>query len=170
MTIFRHGHVFIAPLIICNLLLATSATAQISNPPNVAGQIAAAVPVCVVPPAPDTYTGSVGTQPACMPPQDASRATQVQTTNAQTASDGGFAGNWAVPFATAPQYAHAEINSATSPFVCQVTTATSTSYSGKCFQVASTTLPGTLLALNGLVVSPVVSATSGLTVKIIARQ
>lgn len=161
-------------LLIAALAFATPATAQITNPPDVSSQIsnsiAAAMPVCSTVPASDTYTGSVGTLPPCMPPMDAARATQVQSTSATTASDGTFSGTWRTPFATVPQYAHAEVNSSTTPFVCQIATATAAGYSGKCFQVASTTLPGTLLALGGLVVNPMNAASGGLAVKIIARQ
>jgi hypothetical protein len=123
----------------------------------------------MVPPQ-DTYTGSVGTAAQCTPRSDATRPTQVQSTSAVTISDGSFSGNWPTAFATIPSYAHAEIYASATPFICTINTTTATGYTGKCFQVISTTLPGTLLALSGLVVSPVASVAAGLTVKVIARQ
>lgn len=127
-------------------------------------------PVCTVVMPQDTYTGSVGTQAQCTPRRDATRPTQVQSTSVVTGSDGSFSGPWPIAFATAPAYAHAEIYATSTPYICQINTATVSGYTGKCYQVISTTLPGTLLALGGLVVSPVSSVAAGLTVKVIARQ
>lgn len=157
-------------------VLGQQAYAQVAYPPAdlssyvTTAALTVAVPPCATPPASDTYTASAGSSTACMPRIDASRATQVQSTSVVTLSDGTFNGSFPVAFAATPSYAHAEINSTSVPYICQMGVVTTTTYSGKCFQVASTTLPGTLLALSGLVVSPIVTTTAGLTVKIIARQ
>lgn len=148
---------------------------QVAYPPSVTqtdlqAAIAAATPDDCGVPAADTYTGTAGSGPRCMPKADAARPTQVQTSNSTTAADGTFSGTWPVPFATAPSYARADINTVDRPHICSVLTTTATGYSGKCYAVASTTLPGTLLALGGLVVSPVINPTAGLAVRVIARQ
>lgn len=140
------------------------------TPADVQSAIVAATPATCGTPQSDTYTGTAGSGVRCMPREDNARRTQVQSATATTASDGTFSGNWAAAFASVPMYAHAEINSANTPFVCSIITTTAIGYTGKCFAVASTTLPGTLLALNGLVVSPIVNASAGQAVRIIARQ
>lgn len=157
------------------------ALGQISNPGSgvdaiarqAAADAAASVPpVCSVVPARDTYTGTVGTGAPCTPKVDNTRPTQVQAVTATTASDGTFTATFSPAFPSTPSYVHAEIGSSTNPFVCQIdmTNVTVSSASGKCFQVVTTTLPGTLLALNGLLVSPIAPTTAGLTVRVIARQ
>jgi len=153
----------------------TVAQAQVTYPPTVTASdvtaaITAATPNPCSTPLPDTYTGSAGSASPCMPRQDATRPTQVQSGTTATDSTGNFSGTFAVPFGSAPSYVHAEINSLTNPFICQIGSATATGYTGRCFAVASTTLPGTLLALSGLVVSPITPTTAGQVVKVIARQ
>lgn len=156
-------------------MMILAALLQVAYPPSITqtdldSAITAATPSDCGVPAQDTYTGSAGTGPRCMPKADASRPTQVQTSTASTAADGTFSGTWPVPFSATPSYARADINVADRPHVCSVLTLTAVSYTGKCYAVASTTLPGTLVALGGLVVSPVTNPSTGLTVRVIARQ
>lgn len=136
--------------------------------------IANATPPDCPAPLSDALVASAGTQPKCMPRPDAQRATQVQSTTAITNSDGTFSGTWPVPFANAPtgRLAEVEVTSATAaPYKCAFITGgvTATGYSGKCWQIVATTLPTTLAALGGLVVSPIQNAAAGLTVRITGR-
>lgn len=168
------------------LLIAAPASAQDSYPPvnpatyatkgEVSSAITAATPSDCGMPASDTYTGSAGSGSRCMPRADASRRTQVQTATAITVTNGDFSGTWQdsagnpTPFPATPSYARADINVADRPHVCSVLTVTAAGFSGRCYAVASTTLPGTLTALGGLVVSPITNPSTGLTVRVIARQ
>lgn len=156
------------------------AIGQVSYPPGVqpadvqAAVASAMPPVCPVL-LPDTLTGSVGTQPQCTLRQDATRPTVIQATTVITASDGSFSGTWPTPFASTPVFrsAQVEITSAQQPPIdCSFIagTVTATGFTGKCAQLTSTTLPTVATSLLGLVVSPIVNAAGGQTVRIVGRQ
>lgn len=178
-------------LLACLIFGAMPAKAQMYSPPqdtsalqaqaNMAVNSANAAlnqipPICSTVPAMDTTNGSAGTAAPCTPPADNSRPANVQLATATggaaivTASDGSFSGVWPRAWLAAPGYAHAEIFGVSTPYVCMIVTATVTAVTGKCSQAATTTLPGTLLALGGLLVNPFSAAPGGLTVKVIGRQ
>lgn len=141
--------------------------------PDVSGQINAAIaaatpPACGVP-LPDTLTGSAGVANTCMPRSDATRPTVVQALSATTVADGTFTANWAVAFSATPTIATADALGGTPPYICSVTAKTATTVTGKCFQIVATTLPSTVTAIQGLVVSPIANPGAGLTVMIVGR-
>lgn len=139
---------------------------------DVQAAITAATPAPCATPAADTLNGTAGVGLPCMSRPDATRPTAVQAGNVVTASDGTWAITFARPFSSALPYVHAEVVTpgAALPYDCNVTTRSATGATGKCFQSTTTTLPGTLLALSGLVVSPFSNTTSGLSVMVIARE
>lgn len=162
------------------LTAGVAAQAQLTNPGSVdpvalANAISAMTPApCPVPSA-DTLNGSAGTSPVCMTRPDASRPTQVQRLTVTTAADGTFSGTWPAAFTAAPvtYWAVADVNSVTSaPYHCSFVagTVTATAFSGKCWQIVATTLPTTVAALSGLVVSPLQNAAAGVTVRVSGRQ
>lgn len=87
-----------------------------------------------------------------------------------TLADGSFSGTWPMTLTVAPSRAHAWIESAATPYLCQIATRTTTGYTGKCWQLISTSLPLLATSLLGLVVSPVANPAAGLTVNVLARQ
>lgn len=162
------------------LIAGVAAQAQLTNPGSVdpvalANAISAATPAPCPVPSPDTLNGSTGTLPTCMTRADATRPTLVQSNTAVTAGDGTFAGTWPTPFNAAPvgRFAEVEVTSASAaPYKCAFIagSVTATGYAGKCWQIVATTLPTTVAALSGLVVSPVQNAAAGLTVRVTGRQ
>jgi hypothetical protein len=153
---------------------AASIAATAVQPADLSNAIAAATPGDCPAPMGDALVASAGTQPRCMPRPDAVRATQVQRTSVVTAADGSFSGTWPVAFPSAPGWYQADIDIAgvsTAPYKCSFVagTVTATSFTGKCTQLVSTTLPATVTALLGLTVSPIQNASSGLTVRIAGR-
>ena len=163
-------------LILAALCVASSVPAQVINPgagvstAQVQNAIDAATPDTCGTPLPDNFIGSPGVGNRCMPRIDMVRPSRDRTTFVTTGADGTFSGTWPVAFATDPSYADAKINSSDKPFVCQISTQTAVGFTGRCFAIASTTLPGTILALGGLVVSPITNPTAGLTVRVFGRQ
>lgn len=150
-------------------------TSQFASKADLSNAVAAATPSDCPAPLSDGLTATAGVQPRCMPRQDAQRATVVQASTVMTAADGSFIGTWPVPFATAPtaRSATVEIASGTSaPFVCSFIagSVTTTGFTGRCFQLVSTTLPATVTALVGLTINPVANAAGNLTVRVTGRQ
>jgi hypothetical protein len=142
------------------------------NAPNSAGAATSnAGPVCSNAPAPDTYGGTAGTGTPCTPRQDAARPTQVQTPSApvSTASDGTFSGSWKANFAANPSTTWAQANVTSAPYICQAV-GTTAGFTGKCWQLTTTTLPSVLTGLYGLVISPFSNPAAGIPVSVGARQ
>lgn len=133
--------------------------------------LAATVPVaCTTTPMPDTLVGSVGTATPCSPRPDNTRPTVIQAKNTTTASDATWSVTFDTAFASTPIYADARVYGSTTPYICTVSSLSATAASGKCFQLVTTTLPTLATSLLGLVVSPFVTAGSGLSVRVVARQ
>lgn len=133
-------------------------------------KIAAATPDPCTPPMADTLVASAGSGPRCMPRTDATRATVIQAKTTITATDSTWAVTFDAAFPTIPIYADARVYGASQPYLCTVQTLTTAGASGKCYQLVATTLPTVATSLLGLVVSPVSSAASGLSVRVVARQ
>jgi hypothetical protein len=129
------------------------------------------VPVpCGVTPSPDTLAGSPGAA-SCYVPRDATRPTVVQAANITTDSNGAWSVTWARPFASAtPVVNPLPVNTGTLPILCNVATRSGTGASGKCWQSTSTTLPGTLATIVGLVISPFAVPASGASVMVLGRE
>ena len=125
---------------------------------------------CGVVPTADTLMGSAGTA-GCYVPKDASRPTSVQAANVSTDGTGAWSVTWARAFASpAPVVNPLPVNTGTLPILCNVAARSATSASGKCWQSTSTTLPGTLAALVGLLISPFAAPASNAAVMVIARE
>lgn len=125
---------------------------------------------CDTVPLRDTLTGTIGTGSPCTTRPDATRPTVIQAKTTVTAADATYSVTFDAPFASTPIYADARVYGASQPYLCTVTTLTATGAAGKCFQLVATTLPVASTALLGLVISPIASAASGLSVRVVARQ
>jgi hypothetical protein len=80
-------------------------------------------------------------------------------------------GTWARSFTSAaPVVNPPPVNTGTLPILCNVAARSATSASGKCWRSTSTTLPGTLAALVGLLISPFAAPASNAAVMVIARE
>lgn len=131
----------------------------------------AAVPApCNTIPMQDTLTGSVGAGTPCTTRPDATRPTVIQAKTTTTAADATYSVTFDQPFTTTPIYVDARVTGQAQPYLCTVTTWSTTGASGKCFQLVATTLPVVSTSLLGLVVSPFVNAAAGLNVRVVARQ
>lgn len=125
---------------------------------------------CDAIPSPDTLTGSTGAIP-CYTPRDASRPTAVQAANVTTDSSGAWSVTWARPFTSSnPVVNPLPVNTGALPILCNVASRSGTGASGKCWQSTSTTLPGTLATLVGLVVSPFAAPASNASVMVLGRE
>ena len=146
------------PLALLPLLLAPRpilAAGPGASPPNLSAYATAAqVPEpCGAVPSADTLMGSTGSA-GCYVPKDASRPTSVQAANVMTDGSGAWSVTWARSFtSSAPVVNPLPVNAGTLPILCNVAARSATSASGKCWQSTSTTLPGTLAALVGLLIA-----------------
>jgi hypothetical protein len=95
---------------------------------------------------------------------------QVQGMNVVTDGNGGFVGSWPVAFPAEPTVAYAAVYGQSSPFLCGIITKTATGFTGKCYALATMTLPSTATALLGLALSPFQNAAANLTVTVTGRQ
>ncbi|SFR86687.1 hypothetical protein [Sphingomonas jatrophae] len=139
---------------------------------DVAAQVAAAVPpTCVTAPATDTVGGTAGAGVPCVHRQDAASATVVMPATATTLADCTFSGAWPGTFTSAPTTAFASAKTTADPFTCQVGTATTTGFAGKCWkQAQSLTLPSLATNLLGLTLPTAPAAPAGITVMVVGRQ
>lgn len=154
-----------------DLTAVNAAIAQAAAAQQQAQAIQAAIPpVCTTPPSPDGPTATAGTGTPCTPRADATRQTPIPQTSTVTLADGSFSGTWPMTLTVAPSRAHAWIESAATPYLCQVATRTATGYTGKCWALVVQTLPLLPSSLLGLVVSPIANPAAGLTVNVLARQ
>ena len=183
-----------ATILALTLLIGTPAMAQLINPSSnvdqsardaatqaglnaasasaAAASASAAIPApCPTAPIPDSYSATPGTGTPCTTRPDATRQTVVQSARGTTATDGTFTIAWPSQslFATMPTYAHAEILSASAPYQCDVGSVSTTTITGKCFMLVSSSLPTLATSLLGLVITPYGSASS-LTVMVVGRQ
>lgn len=125
---------------------------------------------CDAVPVSDTLNGSTGSA-GCFVPRDAARPTVVQAANVSTDSNGTWSVTWARPFASSqPVVNPLPVNAGSLPILCNVSARSGTAASGRCWQSTSTTLPGTLATLVGLVVSPFAAPASNAAVMVIARE
>ena len=125
---------------------------------------------CSGAPAADTLNGTSGSA-TCFVPRDATRPTAVQAANITTDSTGAWAVTWARPFASSmPVVNPLPANAGTLPILCNVATPSAVGASGKCWQSTATTLPATIAAVLGLVVSPFGTPASNAAVMVIARE
>jgi len=151
--------------------MSMQANAKADAAATAAAQAQAAIPpVCATPPQQDTLTGSAGVGAMCTPRLDNSRATVIQAKTTTTLTDATWSVTFDAPFASTPIYADARVYGTTNPYLCTVTSLTTTSAGGKCYQLVATTLPTLTTSLAGLVISPFASAASGLSVRVVARQ
>lgn len=103
-------------------------------------------------------------------PLDPGGVAQFLGMSVPTASDATWSVTFDTAFASTPIYADARVYGSTTPYICTVSSLSATAASGKCFQLVTTTLPTLATSLLGLVVSPFVTAGSGLSVRVVARQ
>lgn len=155
--------------------IATPALAQVTYPPSVTpdalqAAIAAASPAGCPIPLPDTLTGSAGGSALCMARADATRPTVIQAKDTATAADASWSISWDRAFSAPPTWTDARIYGAADPYLCTITTSTTTGANGKCYKLVATTLPSVLTAVAGTVVSPITAAGGGLSVRVAARQ
>lgn len=148
-------------VVLAVVLAATGAAAQVGfpDPPPYSGV-----------PAGDTLNGSVGAAP-CYVSRDATRPTAVQAANITTDATGAWSVTWARPFvSSAPVVNPLPVNTGSLPILCNVAARSGASASGKCWQSTATTLPATIAAVLGLVVSPFGTPASNAAVMVIARE
>jgi hypothetical protein len=107
---------------------------------------------------------------ACTPPIDNARVTQIQATNVVTDANGNFVATWPTPFGSEPTTVLAAVYGQTTPFLCGVITKTATGATGRCYALATMTLPSTATAMLNLVLSPFQNAAANLTVTVTGRQ
>lgn len=125
---------------------------------------------CDAPPAADTLLGTPGNTP-CYTPRDGTRPTPVQAANVTTGADGSWSVTWARSFATAtPVINPLPVNTGTLPILCNVAARSAAAASGKCWQSTATTIPATVTAVLGLLVSPFGTPASNAAVMVVARD
>ncbi|MCJ2085516.1 hypothetical protein MKK88_05840 [Methylobacterium sp. E-005] len=125
---------------------------------------------CDAVPGADTLLGTPGSA-GCYVPRDATRPTVVQAANVTTDSSGTWSVTWARPFvSSSPVVNPLPVNSGALPILCNVAARSGSGASGKCWQSTSTTLPGTLATLVGLIISPFAAPASNASVMVIARE
>jgi len=125
---------------------------------------------CGAIPMADTLNGSAGSA-NCYVPKDASRPTSVQAANVQTDGNGAWSVTWARGFtSSAPVVNPLPVNTGSLPILCNVAARSATAASGKCWQSTSTTLPGALASLAGLLVSPFATPAANAAVMVITRE
>jgi hypothetical protein len=125
---------------------------------------------CSTVPAPDTLNGTKGST-NCFIPGDATRPTAVQAANVTTDASG----NWSVAFArpftsSTPIIVPLPVNTGSLPMLCNVATRSSSGATGKCWQSNTTTLPGTLAGLAGMLVNPFSMGAANVPVTVIGRE
>lgn len=125
---------------------------------------------CGTTPSADTLMGSSGSA-NCYQRGDAARPTVVQAANTTTNAAGVWLVTWSKPFAGASPYLQAQpINAADpQPFVCNVTSSTTTTATGRCWKTVQMTLPTIATALLGLVLNPTAS-TGAIPVRVVGRD
>ncbi len=151
-----------------------------TSPPNLAAYatvaslqaLATTMPApCVATPLPDTLLGALGSGTPCSPRQDTARPTVVQAANVITDASGNWSVTWAKPFVSpVPAVNPLPVNTGTLPILCNVQTRSTTGATGRCWQANTTTLPGTLTALTGLVLNAFQSGAANAAVMVIARE
>ena len=125
-------------------------------------------PIGSIPPA-ATVAGNIGTSHAFVP-ADATQPSLTRSARTMTASDGTFSVMWQTPLNSATPVTPnpAPINTGTQPITCNVTSATASTETGKCW--TSQTVGVTLAAITaGLSIGPT-QAAAGITVSVFARE
>lgn len=125
---------------------------------------------CVLPPAPDTLLGTVGTSTACSRRSDSTRPTAVQAAAVVTDASGNWTVTFAKSFANAPAVDPLPINTGSLPIMCNVVSRSVTGATGKCWQANTATLGGSLTALLNAVVNVFGNAAANTTVMVLARD
>lgn len=134
------------------------------------GRLIGATQPCGAPPPGDTLMGTPG-MADCFVPGDATRPTVVQAANVRADTSGNWSVTWGRAFNSAvPMVLPLPINTAQLPIQCNVTARSASSATGRCWQSTTTTLPGTLTSLAGLVVSPFGTAAANAEVMVIGRE
>lgn len=152
------------------LLLGLAAFAVTATPAWAAFAGTASPQPCDAAPAADTLLGSVGSAP-CFVPRDASRPTAVQAANVTTDGSGKWTVTWSRPFSSSqPVVNPLPVNTGSLPILCNVASRSGAGASGQCWQATATTLPATLAALAGLLVSPFGTPAANAAVMVIARE
>lgn len=135
------------------------------------GRLIGATQPCGTAPPGDTLNGTSGSAD-CYVPGDATRPTAVQAANVTT--DG--SGNWSVAFSrsftsSSPVIVPLPLNAnGALPILCNVITRSASGATGKCWQSNTTTLPGTLAGLAGMLVSPFSMGAANVPVTVIGRE
>lgn len=139
-------------------------------PSQTGGPSAAAVAPCASAPPGDTLNGTPGAAP-CYVPGDATRPTAVQAANVTTDANGLWSVTWGRRFNSGqPVVNPLPVNTGQLPMLCNVAARSATSANGRCWQSTATTLPGTLVTIAGLVVSPFGTSANNAAVMVIARE
>lgn len=118
----------------------------------------------------DTLNGTVGSGTPCTVRVDAARPTVVQAAIVTTDASGNWSVTWAKAFANATPYINPQaINTGTQPYICNVSSSTTTGATGRCWQTVTSTLPSLATSLLGLVINPT-SAAASIQVRVAARE
>lgn len=119
----------------------------------------------------DTLMGSLSAGTRCCTSYNDTRPTLVQAAVVSTDASGNWSVTWGKAFAGATPYINAQaVNVAdTQPYICNVSSSTTTTAQGRCWKTQTMTLPGVALSLLNLLLNPTAS-TGVISVRVAGRD